>query len=72
MAQDTMDEAAYDRRMMTNMNDRTLYIRSLPGYPGGRSDLYEVYMEPYYFVSLMLDFRRTLLKAGTKLSFENF
>lgn len=31
--------------------DRTLYIRSLPGYPGERSDLYEVYMEPYYFVS---------------------
>ncbi|GAB1859453.1 superoxide dismutase [Camponotus japonicus] len=38
----------YDR-MMVSMNDRTLFIRSLPGYPGTRSDLYEVYMEPYYF-----------------------
>lgn len=37
----------------TQINDkeRTLYIRSVPGYPGVRSDLYEVYMEPYYFVS---------------------
>lgn len=39
-----------DNEMPTN-SDRTLYIRSLPGYPGVRSDLYEVYMEPYYFVS---------------------
>ncbi|XP_032669245.1 superoxide dismutase [Cu-Zn]-like [Odontomachus brunneus] len=38
----------YDR-MAVSMNDRTLFIRSLPGYPGTRSDLYEVYMEPYYF-----------------------
>ncbi|XP_046482199.1 superoxide dismutase [Cu-Zn]-like isoform X1 [Neodiprion pinetum] len=29
--------------------DRTLFIRSLPGFPGYRSDLYEVYMEPYLF-----------------------
>lgn len=36
---------------MTPVNDRTLFIRSLPGYPGGRSDVYEVYMEPYLFVS---------------------
>ncbi|XP_063973658.1 superoxide dismutase [Cu-Zn]-like [Diachasmimorpha longicaudata] len=34
---------------MPTSSDRTLYIRSLPGYPGVRSDLYEVYMEPYYF-----------------------
>lgn len=39
-----------DNSMPSN-DDRTLYIRSLPGYPGVRSDLYEVYMEPYYFVS---------------------
>ncbi|XP_012251672.2 superoxide dismutase [Cu-Zn]-like [Athalia rosae] len=38
----------YDR-MMVEMNDRTLFIRSLPGFPGYRSDLYEVYMEPYLF-----------------------
>ncbi|XP_012277940.1 superoxide dismutase [Cu-Zn] isoform X2 [Orussus abietinus] len=30
----------YDR-MTINLNDRTLFIRSLPGYPGTRSDLYE-------------------------------
>lgn len=41
----------YDR-MMVSMNDRTLFIRSLPGDPGTRSDLYEVYMEPYYFVRI--------------------
>lgn len=41
----------YDRMAVT-MNDRTLFIRSLPGYPGTRSDLYEVYMEPYYFVRI--------------------
>jgi len=41
----------YDR-MAVSMNDRTLFIRSLPGYPGTRSDLYEVYMEPYYFVCI--------------------
>ncbi|XP_015595409.1 superoxide dismutase [Cu-Zn], chloroplastic [Cephus cinctus] len=35
--------------MMININDRTLFVRSLPGYPGTRSDLYEVYMEPYLF-----------------------
>ncbi|KAK2576313.1 hypothetical protein KPH14_005677 [Odynerus spinipes] len=34
---------------MTLVNDRTLFIRSLPGYPGSRSNLYEVYMEPYLF-----------------------
>ncbi|XP_035738212.1 superoxide dismutase [Cu-Zn]-like [Vespa mandarinia] len=33
-----------------NTNERTLFIRSLPGYPGSRSNLYEVYMEPYFFV----------------------
>lgn len=38
----------YDR-MMLEMNDRTLFVRSLPGFPGTRSDLYEVYMEPYLF-----------------------
>ncbi|XP_008216840.1 superoxide dismutase [Cu-Zn] isoform X1 [Nasonia vitripennis] len=31
------------------ISDRTLFIRSLPGYPGGRSNVYEVYMEPYLF-----------------------
>ncbi|XP_043273057.1 superoxide dismutase [Cu-Zn]-like isoform X2 [Venturia canescens] len=35
----------------TESNDRKLYIRSLPGYPGLRSNLYEVYMEPYYFAT---------------------
>jgi len=44
-AQEMMMPAPYAR----TMRDRTLYIRSLPGYPGARSDLYEVYMEPYYF-----------------------
>lgn len=38
----------YDR-MMISMNDRTLFVRGLPGYPGSRSDLFEVYMEPYLF-----------------------
>nr|KAF7419788.1 hypothetical protein H0235_010085 [Vespula pensylvanica] len=33
-----------------NTNERILFIRSLPGYPGSRSNLYEVYMEPYFFV----------------------
>lgn len=37
----------YDRSV--SASDRTLFIRSLPGYPGARSDLYEVYMEPYLF-----------------------
>ncbi|KAI4498207.1 hypothetical protein M0802_006693 [Mischocyttarus mexicanus] len=39
----------YEGTMMT-INDRTLFIRSLPGYPGSRSNLYEVYMEPYFFL----------------------
>lgn len=43
-------------RTADSMNDRTLYIRSLPGYPGTRSDLYEVYMEPYYFVRTYIYF----------------
>lgn len=43
----------YDRTADA-MNDRTLFIRSLPGYPGTRSDLYEVYMEPYYFVRIYI------------------
>lgn len=50
MAQDMAMYGSYGR-VMGDVNDRTLYIRSLPGYPGARSDLYEVYMEPYYFVS---------------------
>ncbi|XP_033226296.1 superoxide dismutase [Cu-Zn], chloroplastic-like [Belonocnema kinseyi] len=36
-------------KMAVTVKDRTLFIRSLPGYPGGRSNLYEVYMEPYLF-----------------------
>ncbi|XP_043471981.1 superoxide dismutase [Cu-Zn] 5-like [Leptopilina heterotoma] len=31
------------------INDRTVFIRSLPGLRGVRSNLYEVYMEPYLF-----------------------
>lgn len=38
----------YDETM-TLVNDKTLFVRNLPGYPGSRSDLYEVYMEPYLF-----------------------
>lgn len=47
----------YDRTADGSVNDRTLFIRSLPGYPGTRSDLYEVYMEPYYFVRTCIFFR---------------
>lgn len=40
-----------DNKPAERSSDRTLFIRSLPGYPGSRSNLYEVYMEPYLFVS---------------------
>lgn len=52
---DRTADSANDRTADT-VNDRTLFIRSLPGYPGTRSDLYEVYMEPYYFVRIYIFF----------------
>ncbi|XP_034938289.1 uncharacterized protein [Chelonus insularis] len=30
-------------------SNKTLYVKVIPGYPGVRSDIYEVYMEPYDF-----------------------
>lgn len=33
-------------------NKKTLVVKSIPGYPGIRSDVYEIYMEPYNFVSI--------------------
>lgn len=38
-----------DKVAQTSVNDRTVFIRSLPGLRGVRSNLYEVYMEPYLF-----------------------
>lgn len=45
----SISAGTYDKTMLSLVNDRTLLIRSIPGYPGSRSDLYEVYMEPYLF-----------------------
>lgn len=41
-----------DKVAQTSVNDRTVFIRSLPGLRGVRSNLYEVYMEPYLFVCI--------------------
>ncbi|XP_011503272.1 PREDICTED: superoxide dismutase [Cu-Zn]-like [Ceratosolen solmsi marchali] len=34
-------------KVLTVISNKKLFIRSLPGYSGGRSNLYEVHMEPY-------------------------
>lgn len=54
-------------RKLVKSNDRTLFIRSLPGYPGGRSDLYEVYMEPYHYVSFFFWKNKKLLSISNFL-----
>lgn len=37
---------------LNKSNKKILTIKSIPGYPGSRSDVYEILMEPYYFVSI--------------------
>ncbi|CAD6205639.1 GSCOCG00009942001-RA-CDS [Cotesia congregata] len=34
---------------LNKSNKKILQIKSIPGYPGSRSDVYEILMEPYYF-----------------------
>ncbi|KAG8042759.1 hypothetical protein G9C98_005399 [Cotesia typhae] len=34
---------------LNKSNKKILTIKTIPGYPGSRSDVYEILMEPYYF-----------------------